>query len=687
MLRAGLLRAARGMPAGSRGMSTTVHRRAQRAASAVESRLVAASERTRLVAPLRTAWLLRAARWDQPAVSRSRSKANTPEAKVNALLMAASKPEEVLKLFAAHGQSFDAVNLSTAWGRISRSTHDSSASERAAFFGQHEPALHRLQVSVSERIGDFRARELANTAYASACLPYAPALELLEKVRDHALAHASSFQPHELASLAWGFARSGVHPGPIFTLVEAEARGKLSRFKAVDLASLAWAFAKEGSGAHPQADALFGELAREAEGRIGEFSARSLFNLAWAFATSRRSDERLFHAIACAATPLVSHFSPQELCIIAWAVGRTRARQPEFLRELAAAAAPNACELDPKHVVMLLWSAVRCGVTDAALLRALSREVQRTAEQYEPLELALVLWAATKTSCPQFDASPLFAAAATEIAPRTNACDIRALSLLTYAASISGHAQEATPLFEALEYELPARAASVRLPDLVRIVWALAVAGRLPPLLVGALFERVNALDATALQGESVRLHVQLHQLVLSLRYLAPHLALALAPEHAAACARALRHDSAVCGPSALHFSVSASLGAAGVAHENEYVVPELGSTVDIVLTNFPADADPGSEPLIPREPLLIEVNGPHHYLPSGALRPASALKLAHLRAAGWRVLTIEHEEWRALPNEPARQVFIGELLGLQGMRDRFRRREGSAAVAVGSSL
>lgn len=597
---------------------------------------------------------------DMAATGRSAARVISLGARLNARLMTAPGPEHILELYSTHGRSFDAVNLSTAWGRISRAAAAWPVRRQAAFFSEHEPMLGELQATMSARLGEFGARELANTAYASACLSYEPALALLGDVRERAPAHSRDFKPQELANMAWGFAKAGVRSGPLFEMVERESLPKLAAFKPIELASLAWAFAKDGAGAEAGSDELFAGIAREAEARIGEFNARALFNLAWAFAATRRSDPRLFDAIAAAAIPECAAFSPHQIAVLAWAMGRARSRQPALVRALAAAAVPQASRLQPKHVVMLLWSAVRCGAADARLLGALSREVERTAGGYSPMELALVLWASAAAR--SRDAGPLFALAAARVAPEVRTCDGRALSLLAYASAVSGHAREAAPLLDALGAELPGRSHAVRLPDLVRIGWALAVARRHPPALLAELVARVNALEPAALSAQSAQLRVQLHQLNLSLRLLAPPPAgggnapLALAPAHAEACAAALRHDAALCAPSQLHYAVSAALVALRVVHDNEYVVPALGCTVDIA-ARLPAVG--GGE----ARAVLIEVNGPHHYLPCGALRPTSALKHAHLAAAGWAVLSVRHDEWAALPAEAERLRFLRELL------------------------
>ncbi|KAG8469346.1 hypothetical protein KFE25_007864 [Diacronema lutheri] len=618
---------------------------------------------------------------------RAPARAASMGVQLNARLMAAPEPEHVLELHGAHAGCFDAVNLSTAWGRISRVAATWPARRQAAFFDEHRDALERLHASMHARLRDFGARELANTAYACACLPSDPALALMRSVRERAPALSADFKPQELANIAWGFAKAGLRAPPLFEMVERESVRQLRNFKPIELASLAWAFARDGTGKLSSSDALFEGIAREAEARIDEFNVRSLFNLAWAFAATRRADERLFDAIALAALPVCDSLPPQQLAVLAWAMGRVRAQQPRLVRALAAAAAPHASRLQPKHIVMLLWSANRCGAADARVLRALSCEVARTAKTYSALELALVLWASAASHAA--DAAPLFALVARQLAPDVRACEGRALSLLAYASAVSGHAREAGPLLDAIEAELPARAHALRLPDLVRTGWALAVARRYPPALLDAIVSRVNALPSTALACESVQLRVQLHQINLSLALLVPaHLAgaLALSPPHAALCADALRHETAPCAPSAPHLTVSAALAQLRVEHENEYVVPGLGCTVDIAVwpptrRGAPRRADRGAASAAERagaSMMLVEVNGPHHYLPSGELRPTSALKHAQLRAAGWRVLVVCNDEWLALPAGGPRLGFLRDLLRAGG---HAGPRAGAAAV------
>jgi hypothetical protein len=182
----------------------------------------------------------------------------------------------------------------------------------------------------------------------------------------------------------------------------------------------------------------------------------------------------------------------------------------------------------------------------------------------------------------------------------------------------------------------------------------------------------VNDLPPGALRAESVQLRVQLHQVALSLRLLAPGLGLALSETHAHACAHALQRNSEACTPSAMHSEVSLVLRALGLRHDNELVVPGLGYVVDIAA----AGAD-GSH-------VAIEVNGPDHYLPCGALNPQSALKYAHLRAAGWCVLTVRNSEWLACPSDEARSEMLLALVEDEVSCDLRQRGRTAAAGQSG---
>jgi hypothetical protein len=96
-------------------------------------------------------------------------------------------------------------------------------------------------------------------------------------------------------------------------------------------------------------------------------------------------------------------------------------------------------------------------------------------------------------------------------------------------------------------------------------------------------------------------------------------------------------------------------LAALGFAHEREHICAALGYALDL------ASVGAGGARL------ALEVNGPDHYLPCGALHPASALKNAHVRGAGWRLLVLRHTDWLGLPSEAAREAFLCKLLESAG--------------------
>jgi hypothetical protein len=132
-----------------------------------------------------------------------------------------------------------------------------------------------------------------------------------------------------------------------------------------------------------------------------------------------------------------------------------------------------------------------------------------------------------------------------------------------------------------------------------------------------------------------------------------------------------------------LHLDVSGALRRLGVTHINEQCIAVAGYHCDIAVGPDPAaepgsgfvpsaDAvvvertcEPASEQIGALRSLIIEVNGPWHYLPTDQRepKPASATKMRHLRALGWQVLEIPYWEWEHLESARDKQAYVADKL------------------------
>lgn len=84
-----------------------------------------------------------------------------------------------------------------------------------------------------------------------------------------------------------------------------------AHFQPHQLAMLAWSFAKlGGNGA---VDAVMAALAESARQQVEELNARSLSNMAWAYAKLQQNKVPLMTALVASAVPLLKEFGGQDV--------------------------------------------------------------------------------------------------------------------------------------------------------------------------------------------------------------------------------------------------------------------------------------------------------------------------------------------------------------------------------------
>lgn len=512
----------------------------------------------------------------------------------------------------------------------------------------------------------------------------------------------------------------------------------LSAWPSRDLADVAWAFAAASSAAGAPVACLepVGQQAAQRL-RMRGLSAREAATLAWAFARARAPHEPLRLALAEHVPALLGDCRSEELAMLAWAIAawpsagaaaRAHGRAQQAASSLRD---PAGCSALPPPS-----RSERASPAAADVREALGAEVARrcAARSLSPRQLAMCLWsvAALRThgSLP-FEAG---ARAAAECAHRLTP---RQVSNVAWALA-RGPAGCAHPFLSALERGLgSAELRQFSMRELSTVAWAVCVSAglaitpqlmrRIVHIANGAPLEAFSEADRSALLQAGLSLRLDAPQLRLRLRAdLAPG-ALASAYEGSPAlggpaqravhgrdgseaqCAQpGLRESaSAVDGsrspaegrsgpapaavpmraharapqpqrmpPSRLHAHVSAALQALGIAHVNDFVVPGLGYTVDVALS----DAR-----------IAIEIAGPQHHAHAPPLRAtrtamaasaceaspppaaeqwlaalpgadaadatrdgprlqrAALLKWRHLERAGWQVLVLPFQHLHTL--------------------------------------
>lgn len=99
---------------------------------------------------------------------------------------------------------------------------------------------------------------------------------------------------------------------------------------------------------------------------------------------------------------------------------------------------------------------------------------------------------------------------------------------------------------------------------------------------------------------------------------------------------------------SRIHLDVVAVLRSMDITCKYEYEIKDL-NLVDI---------------FIPSKNLIIEVNGPSHYIPGGySLRGSTYVKSAVLSKLGFIVGNIHHQDWSELKGLEAKRQFIKNLI------------------------
>jgi hypothetical protein len=365
----------------------------------------------------------------QPAESPKRKADQLSPRLITTCLSRANSLSAILDVYKLHGSVFDAINVATAWNRLGKAR--ATSRERIGFFRAEEstlfqllqhtellaprlgargianacygiarlrfeparPTMRLLGAEAMQRLNEFDAQGLANTAWAFATLG----------ITDHQLFKAiareskqrmgsfepqglaiGSFEPQGLANIAWAFATLSIPAPQLFEAIARDAEQRIGSFEPQGLANTAWAFATLGAPA-PQ---LFEAIARESEQRIGSFNAQGLTNTAWAFATLGAPASQLFEAIARESEQRIGSFKPQELANTAWAFATLGVPAPQFFEAIARESEQRIGSFTPQNIANVAWAFATLGVPAPQLFEAIARESEQRIGSFKPQELA-----------------------------------------------------------------------------------------------------------------------------------------------------------------------------------------------------------------------------------------------------------------------------------------------------------
>jgi len=159
------------------------------------------------------------------------------------------------------------------------------------------PLLQAISSAAMNRLNEFRAQELANTAWACAKLlwqnlPLLDAIASASRPRLH-----DQFNTLNMTNTAWAWAALSLTHAPLIDALSAESLPHISEFEAQQLHNSAWAFARLLVKDHP----LLGSISAVSFSKATEFGLQGISNPAWAFAVFQFEDHPIgFAFVVCA---------------------------------------------------------------------------------------------------------------------------------------------------------------------------------------------------------------------------------------------------------------------------------------------------------------------------------------------------------------------------------------------------
>jgi hypothetical protein len=518
-------------------------------------------------------------------------------------------------------------------------------------------------------LGDFNPKDISLLVWSAARAEWRPSDALLDALAGRAQGLAGQFIAKDISNLIWGLARLRRPASPpllaalIGQLQALQSRKGLDPQEMVDLL---WASA-EGGIMNP---AVLDCVTTEAMRKCTRFKGTNIASFLGALASCDCvASPALLSAMLGQANAVARTLRPRDMSGILYALARSGnlgkgASTALSLRPMLDAALEQHHKFDPRGLSNVLWAlAAACVPSHASLWRALCLQAEKVGDRFYPMDIANLLDALTKA----------------RKAPQPDLLRVLVARTVTTAEPANDHAWSPKNVSSVLLSVASLGLPLVAVQDMVRslldlthrhrgaftgrevsvLMWALAVFDPTPdgggaadrPLGL-ALLEFWCSFAIPFSFSPTQRL--QLHQYFLSLAAPPPPSLASLARECEADWRR--YHVETRRIPGALPRVVAARLGELGIEFTEEAVLPDLGYSVDLLLTGC--------------ERVVIEVNGPTHYIrhvlgagedaPANVdekddvcgdsndgdnslqqLHGASLLKLRLLRARGWTVIVV----------------------------------------------
>jgi hypothetical protein len=603
------------------------------------------------------------------------SKVNPKNIAINKKICQTGSYFEIFRIWKESKADFNEVNIATA---IHRLTKSQTKFEITSLQEDEKSLLDELKNAARESVAKFKPQEIANILWAFATLGIED--EKLFSIFANVIGKRklSFFKPQEIANILWAFATLGIKDKKLFDDFANEIKKRnLSSFNPQDFANILWAFATLGikdkklfddfaneikkrnlSSFKPQEFSnilwafatlgikdkkLFDGFANDIEKKnLTSFTPQNIANILWAFATLSIKDIKLFHAFAndIEKRNNLADFAPQAIANILWAFATLDIKDKifdDFANEIEKR---NLSSFKPQEIANILWAFANLGIKDKKLFDDFASDIKRNLSFFTPQHIANILWAFAT----QGIKDKIIHDFAIEIEKR-NLRDFKPQDFANILWAFATLGIQDKNLFNSFANEIKIRTLTeFKVQQITTILWACAVTKTFPLDLIKRLFKELPELiekDNIALKDAT-----QLLQVRLALKFELPN-------EHIP-CSKKLLAQLAVAKESLTHTQHASSLFHLAVANvlSKMKVNFENEKYVDILSCDLVQDH------------LVIEVNGPYHYLAdSSCLNGESLLKLRLLNKLGYTTIVIPYWEWNALETVESQENYLIQRL------------------------
>merc|ERR1719446_1788111 len=326
---------------------------------------------------------------------------------LNSWLSQATTRDELMDLFAVHGQWFDKVHYANLWNKLGR--HLRKHHGRADWLQINVSRMEELLIATTEYTPQCDARGIANIAHGAVFARGPNAKLLYDSLIRAAMAKLSEFNPQNLANTAWAYATAQEVAPALFNAIEQAVPRKLSEFNAQNLADSAWAFARTGRGEKP----FFDAVARGAHYRLAEFKVQELATCLWALATAQGAvAPALFEAAMPMLLARLGDLNMEKIHYTCIAYARGGHRAPELFKGLCHTTTDRVEQFSPRELSEILWAFAAVGEHALELFESTAESLKRrmalsTYDFTAPI-IAKMLWAFVAANYAKGSAIPLF---------------------------------------------------------------------------------------------------------------------------------------------------------------------------------------------------------------------------------------------------------------------------------------